>query len=589
MSKTSVLQRLIPDAKLKRNAFDRSCVINNSQLGGQLHVVFCEAFPQGSHVQLNRQVFTRSSAVNTAAFATIDQHTEFFAVPISYLWSYWDNFKLKINDYNSTALPIYSSGGFVGYNPSSVPYFDVNAFLGQDIYSWGTQYRQDQMGFNYAEGALRLMEEMAAPTDVYDQNSPCVSNLLKFAAYQKVYSDHFRNSMYEANNPYAYNLDWITVDSANNNNAIDFSDSNHRARFFELTMMRYKDWRKDYYKNLYPSLNYSSNMDSQSSFTLPSSILGLGDGNYQSVVLSSFNNSPGLDPAIVQYSNAGPRTNISAQSIRTLFALDKLMRHIAYAPKHVKQQLEARFGVNASLKQSFESVRIGQFMNDIVIGEVTSMANTENSGTGDKLGAIGGKGIGSAQFGHDLDYNCDMDCIIIGINYFIPRTSYDAKGIDNWNMKLVPEDFFIPEYMDLGLQPLYRKEINRVGTSGDNNVLGYLPRYQEYKLGRDKNYGAFKSFFGKFSRGSGGTSITFSSGHAGALQDFVIHTNNDINWSLLTAADLTYFKVNPKCLDSIFVQASDYNMNPNDDQFYYNMIIKCLSNQNMSVHGQPSF
>ena len=98
MSKTSVLKRLIPDASLPRNAYDRSCEINLSQLAGQIHVVFNEAFPQGSPVKLNRQVFARTSAVNTAAFPKIDQHVEFFAVPLSYLWSYWDNFKLQKMD-----------------------------------------------------------------------------------------------------------------------------------------------------------------------------------------------------------------------------------------------------------------------------------------------------------------------------------------------------------------------------------------------------------------------------------------------------------------------------------------------------------
>ena len=203
MSKTSVLKRLIPDVSLPRNAYDRSCEINLSQLAGQIHVVFNEAFPQGSHVKLNRQVFARTSAVNTAAFPKIDQHVEFFAVPLSYLWSYWDNFKLQIQDYNSTALPIYSSGGFVGFNPSSVPYFDVNAFLGLDLYTWGSGYYTDQLGYTYGEGALRLMEECGIPVDSHVSGVACASSLFKLAAYQKVYYDHFRNSMYEANNPYA--------------------------------------------------------------------------------------------------------------------------------------------------------------------------------------------------------------------------------------------------------------------------------------------------------------------------------------------------------------------------------------------------
>lgn len=586
MAKSSVLKRLLPDAKLPRNAFDRSCVINQSTDAGKLCLFYAQPFTKGSHVKLNRRVFTRTAQVNTAAFTIIDQHVEYFAVPISYLWSYWDNYKLMITDYNSSLLNIYS--GNAPTNPSSVPYFDIDAFLNLDLGTWSSALQTDDLGYNWGNGALRIMEACGMPVMA---KSPSTSphafaqNMFKACAYQKVYMDHFRNSMFEANNNYAYNLDWLTAD-ASYNNKIDFTDTLYCVpRFYQMFKQRYVDYRKDYFKNIYPSLNYSSNMSASngSSFDIPSSVIYQLNPVYDTHVAhdAGYNNQ-----ALITSKVYNSYTPFSVNQIRSAFALDKLMRHIAYAPKHVKQQIEARYGVKASDRMSYESERIAAFKNDIVIGEVTSMANTASGGTGDALGAIGGKGIGSSNFQTDVDYTCNEDCIIIGVTYFLPRISYDAKGADNWNCKLLPQDFFIPEYMDLGLQPVYRYEMSRIASTNDNVVFGYAPRYQEYKLGIDKNFGPFKTTVSQFN--ISGSAITHGTTN-GALQAFVVHGDGQVNWSVGSSATMQYFKVDPKILDSIFVQAMASTNLPNDAQFYFNIVDKCVSNQNMSVHGQPSF
>ena len=583
---------MIPDAKLPRNAFDRSVTVNQSARAGELDIVFAQPFTRGSHVKLNRRVFSRTAEVNTAAFTVIDQHVEFFAVPINFLWSYWDNYKLQIRDYNSTALSAaYASPNAGIAQPVTVPYFDYHQFITSDLSSWSLSERQDDLYYNFGNGALRLFDAIGISQKPFlgiDYNNvknnllanPLACNLFKLAAYQKVYYDHFRNTLYESNNPFAYNLDWITRDKSG---FLDLTDTDCRAAFALLARLRYVDYRKDYFKNAYPSLNYSANVDSVTTFDIPSSVIYQYSSNRPDSILKN-QSSVAINSPV--YSSSVAHT---VQSIRAAFALDKLLRHVSYAGKHVNQQVEARFGVKANSRDSFESVRIGQFMNDVVIGEVTSMANTDNGISGDRLGKIGGKGIGSADFGHDLEFTCTDDCIIIGVSYFIPRTSYDASGIDNWNMKLQPEDFFVPEMMDLGLQPVYFKEIQMyVGNDGGfyrpNDVLFYQPRYSEYKLGIDKNLGAFRTCMPEFSANAGG-SITAKS-VSGALQQFVVHsdeTNSSIN------SNFRYFKVDPKDLDSIFVSAQDYVAQPNNDQFFSDYVIKCVSNQNMSVHGQPSF
>ena len=64
-------------------------------------------------------------------------------------------------------------------------------------------------------------------------------NPFRFLAYQKVYFDHYRNPLYELNNPSAYNV-----------------DSGFGAPY-DLTevssTLRYRNWNKDYFTSLSPS------------------------------------------------------------------------------------------------------------------------------------------------------------------------------------------------------------------------------------------------------------------------------------------------------------------------------------------------
>lgn len=160
----------------------------------------------------------------------------------------------------------------------------------------------------------------------------------------------------------------------------------------------------------------------------------------------------------------------------------------------------------------------------------------------------------------------------MAVMYTLPRSSYDSSFVRNWNMKDTREDFFQPEFMDLGLQPLTQIEYHS-NTNGSydsvnaQRIIGYVPRYQEYKLNVDTNH------------------LLFNSG--GLLSPFAVHTNSGRRaWSQNDGRSYDWFKVMPEDLDSIFVSQYDpWSML--SDQFITNLSIKCISNQDMSVHGQP--
>lgn len=560
-----------------RNAFDRGFSPKLHYQLGQLTPFFAEPFIAGSHVKLNRSIFQRTARVNTAAFPKVDTHCEFFFVPLRLVWSFWNNYKLNMQDFNQSIQGNIVNNVFYPVTPY-VPQFNLYNVKSNirgvldDVADTLTPFFSTKPD---AADAMRLLDllgygDVPSNQPVYttatESSATYMVNAFKLAAYQKVYYDYFRNTAYEGNDPTYYNLDYW---SASGNNVLP------PAEVAKLLTLRYVNYRKDYFQSIYPALNYVSTSPNGLNWELPSSVIqSIVRSGLSSSVNSSLSsaNPNGLVQLLSPTANNFAGTSV--QNIRAAFALDKLLRASSYAPKHVRDQFEARYGVKG-VENDKESVRIGAFMNDIVFQEVTAMNSNSSSSDGynHRLGDIGGKGVGFSGYGKDIEFTCKEDGIILGLIYSLPRTSYDSRGLKNWNGKIYRPDFFIPEFMDLGLQPMYASELKLSTSSGDtpdlenNYLIGYHPRYSEYKIGIDENHGLFN--------------------RGGVLSDFTVHSNNSAQIVSGAGVNSGYFKVKPTDMDSIFVESSD----PSDwttDKFITYIDVKCICNQNMSVHGQPS-
>ena len=623
MSKSrSVLKRLLPDSVVPRNAFDRSFIQSYHYSAGQIIPIMLEPVIAGSHNKINRRIFQRTAKVNTAAFSLLDTHLQFYYVPMTQILTRWEDMKLNIQDVNSSQLAGVSPGSAITA-PSGVPTVGMDAIKAV-INSSGYK---DSLGYSGLQGALRLLD-MAGYGNYPNAtliNDTVKVNLLGLCAYQKVYYDHFRNTAYESNDPFAYNLDYSYYQNSN---------TIATAQVQRILKLRYVNYRKDYFMNLYPSLDYVVSNPAGLDWSLPKSIVddnhslttpigGTIDGETESDAARWTNGdseTTSLDPTgkpkvvyrtsgtLARFNGDGDFQSIThnhdvfgdaefpanqivgvlnAQTIRATFALDKLMRSSAYAPKHAKQQYEARYGIKYPSSPN-ECSYIGSFKNDIAIGEVTQMVNTAS--TGSNLGEIGGKGVGSGDFQkNELTFNAPKDGFIVGVCYTLPRTSYDSCMIKNYNLKSDREDFFIPEFMNMGLQPITQRELcNKLTATGTptptqiqaalNVIKGFIPRYQEYKLGIDINHGLF------------GRPAASYGGYASSLSAFTVHSNDSTYISDYSdpqdGVDASFFKVKPSDLDSIMESAFD-STDLNTDQFLTWLRLSFVSVQNMSVHGQP--
>jgi len=580
MSKNGILSRPKVSEPTGRSAFDRSFNDSANLPAGLLGVAKVIPCVAGTKGKLNRRCFTRSAQVVHPAFSSVTEHFDFFKVPMRLIMSQWNDMKLNINDTNFSSLIDMDT---TTWDPvlminNLVPRMDFGRNWINDL----GLTSGDTAGVRRANNLFRLMDMLG-----YGAANNTVTNvmsLFKLAAYNKVYYDHYRNTAYESNDVFTYNLDWLFTHPQNGGGLMSGllqltgqpstpGGSLFDAVFRRMIEPKFVNYRNDFMHNIYPALNYVISDPNGNNWAIPSDIQQVVGNVLVTGSDSHVNPSNSTQVTNTSGNNVYVASSFSVQNIRAAFALDKLMRASAYAPKHVRDQFKARFGVDVGDKVSFESERLGSMQSDIVFGEVTNTALDPNSSN---LGEVGGKGVGIGKEEKPIDFYCEEDSLIVVTHYFVPRAQYDAYGVDEWNTKLTRESFFNREFERLGLRPFYHKFIsNFAGNNAPNAVVGFTKANQVYKLSPDLNHGLMCTRYPALTvNGQGALQLQYLNS---PLASFNVHTQEPLLAVVGTTSGATkdYFKVKPQDLDWIFAQSAGAVLEQDRDQFFGLYRITC--------------
>lgn len=248
---------------------------------------------------------------------------------------------------------------------------------------------------------------------------------------------------------------------------------------------------------------------------------------------------------------------------------------------------------------------IGSVDNEIQITEITSQSDTASAADESNLGEIAGRGYGASD-ARTFQFHSDDYGILMLLHAIVPENTYSSYGLDAGNTMISYSDFYQQEFMNLGLQAvpnyllnahdnnaLTPGQLDPEGTGGetfttDLGILGYAPRYFNYKQYVSKVHG----FFNPSRLAAYGYTPSSKFGYAD-MQSFVltrsdmvpdIYSNTRFNGFQMTLSKLY---VNPHVFDSIFAQdASDSEIT---DEFFSHVKFECSSLLPMSVLGLPQF
>ncbi len=595
----------------KRNGFDLSTKRNFTAKVGELLPVYVREVIPGDKFMIDVKSLMRTMPLNTAAFARLRYYFDFYFVPYEILWRFSDTVLSQMNDnaHHSISSDPSANNSLV----PKVPYVSAST-IATYLNQVGTAYEGNDyigrnfLGFSRSLTSAKLLEYLGygnyydyaqvkagtapiPPTSQWSKNpfpTNVNCNLFPLLAYQKIYSDYYRDSQWERFNPTIFNVDWMTgqSDPVFNTDNLTQNFKNY-SNMFDL---RYANWQKDMFHGVLPNQQYGDQSVARSYINSISA--GKDAGSEFNATLHFIDNTPSSAYNNVKYLHMehsqlspNPDYNYSTLSIIALRQAEALQKYkeVALATsKSYKDQIEAHWNVKVTGDYGDMSQYLGGFDSTLDINEVV---NTNI--TSDYEASIAGKGIGVSNGKITYDSTGQYG-LIMCIFHCKPLIDYTTNGCDKFITRVNATDFAIPEMDSIGMELLPSEHLTNKQVKIDPSLsalnqpfnLGYVPRYIDYKTDYDRSYGGFKDSLKNWIISYNDTSVL----NARSSLYKVFGTLPSGTDSTL-GVDFTFFKVSPSSVNSLFgVNAGNDN---STDQLLISSFFDIKAIRNLDVNGLP--
>lgn len=630
-----------------RSGFDLSRRICFTSKAGELLPVYYKLVYPGDKFQIRHQLFTRTQPVNTAAYTRIREYLDWYFVPLRLinknlpqaLMNMQDNpvqasgisaNKIVTNDIPWTALGNDGKNGrglasFLQYMYEGAYDKKILPVLNFFGFNAGTCGAKLAMMLRYGNfispsyaGASKSFGLSTSPDfSLLAFSTKYSVNVIPFAAYQKIYADHFRLSQWEKNEPYTYNFDWYSGGNIFASFASGYSESlKEYLSGNNLFTLRYANWPKDLFMGIMPNsqlgdVSVVEVFSDATTRSYPVSLFASASGSdgineLGPAIPSAPFNQAVAKPSTYNFSidfgtekwdssinaktwvgsrDGGPTVlgvtvpgsqlaaSFSVLQLRMAEAVQRYREVSQVADQTARDQIYAHFGVSLSPALSDTCFRIGGSASNIDISEVV---NTLLGPDTEAEANIKGKGVGTGQGG--ISFSSDEYGILMAIYHVVPLLDYVVTGQPQDLLYTNTADLPFPEFDSIGMQSLhfgrfFNYKTDRFTFDPTTSVMGYVPRFIDLKTDYDEVYGAFRS--------------TLKSWVAPLNPEYLSKWIDSTVSAGQTYCSLNYgfFKVNPSVLDSIFRLKADSSMDT--DQFLSSLYLDVKAVRNFDYDGMP--
>lgn len=219
------------------------------------------------------------------------------------------------------------------------------------------------------------------------------------------------------------------------------------------------------------------------------------NGNITNLAVTQFTNTEGITATVTPQMSANIPANssVSYNTLRGISAFQDWVIRKAKSGYRYFENLLAEWGVTPESARIDRVEYLGTDETNINISDVTSTADTATA----SLGSYAGRGIGASN-GSNIHYECREHGYVIGIATCVIDCPV-FTGRQRHVLHTDRLDFFTPEFENVGVQALRCDESysscdvkGASITHTDGAIKGYVPRYWEYKMSRDKVTGGFR-------------------------------------------------------------------------------------------------
>lgn len=597
---------------VSRNGFDLSRKnLFTAKVGEMLPVACLECIP-GDDMTIDMAWFTRTQPVNTAAYTRMREYYDWYFVPTNLLWNKFNTFFSQMTDNNQKATGINGNVKLTDEHP----YFTFEQ-IGQYIYDMYGAEKENFFGLSRAELTCKLLHyldygdfsgylrpESSTPTP---QFSNAKLNPFPLLAYQKIYQDYVRDSQWEKAYAPASNIDYMTGAAGQNNIPVSQIDKDNENMFD----LRYFNWNKDYFMGLLPNSQYgdsasiqidfdsvddskylqpfaaslkvqgiSNNVSGNTSLSTDSSNSGqiAGTRNAYQVVVGNYDAALTYDSAHIRSLqsalgvNAGDLSSaFTILALRQAEAKQKWAEIVQSNQQDFASQMQAIFNVDVSDAYSDRCRYIGGVSGGIDIDPVVNQNLADNNEAD-----IAGRGQGGSR--GTIKFNTKVPGYLMCIYHARPVLDFAIDGIKRQNLKTSVHDYANPVFDKTGMVAVPLVELTTTymptgGTSVDDTLLGYAPRYIDYKTSYDLVHGAFFN---------GGLDAWVAPIDKNYINEYLQNLGSAIANG---AFNYHFFKIPPSVLNTIFAVNADSSVDT--DQLLINAAFDIKAVRNLDRNGLP--
>lgn len=501
--------------KTSKNSFDLSHRNLFTAKVGEL--IPCSVFElnPGDTISLDTSYFTRTAPLDSAAYTRLRENVQFFFVPYSQLWKYFDSQVMNMTstpngaDISRVASGLTSNSKittqmpFVQYKAlheeltalanAGIDSLDTFNYIKDNLlnngeYRWSCSAKLLQMlGYgNFPEQNFSVSKGQSKYTlDTFGNSDSTPSNffninlsIFRLLAYHKVCNDHYTYRQWQPYNAYLCNVDYLVPDKSG---SLDISTllpwKNNLSGKDNLTLldMRFSNLPLDYFNGVLPTPQFGSE-------SVVNLNIGSADFNTSGRTRSDTGEWVDNDGNPLPTDASVFTTNAYGQDSLTFS--DSTGKHFMHHTHVIDGQLSlsgsasANLGIaalrQATALQKYKEIQLANdsdFVSQIeahfgvtpkhsdtvsyFLGGSSSMIDINpqvNSNLADWSQSNALKAAPVGQGHGKVKFTADTYGIVLGIYRCVPVLDYAHVGVDRTLLKTDASDFVIPELDSIGMQ-----------------------------------------------------------------------------------------------------------------------------------------
>lgn len=519
-------KQVIPTAQEPRNKFDLSHTHVSSGDFFETGVSWIHEMTPGSRIDVDLEVFSRLEAMPTPTFGRARIVTRAFAVPMRLVYPAWEEFMSDTvnipadNDLGNlqTKVPWCTNNELCQVFTDSVT-ASANDFLGDGMLtptssgSYDVDFGGNHYDYTfYGRQAIKLLRQLGY-SPVYDigKDYDWDLNCMPLLALARTFAEYYYPAQYHDYASYDRLMRLCKVNLSAMTTGIHLSPDDIRG-ILNICSWTYHDsslWCNAWDTPNSPSTGLHTdfrlkNIDSVRTLRFGSAnnnVVQTENGyvtNNSGAAIDS-NRVGGADAAFISpYVTYNPSTGASNSTpisnflIESLFSLSDFLKRNQMAGARPAERLLSRYGVPTPTMRYNRVQYLGAYSQDVQIGDVMSTSDT----SGEHLGGFAGRGIsfGSNKF----SYETSESCYLMFITTILPQDGTGVQGIHPQCLRLFKNSYFIPEFDQMGTEPLEsltlytpRGGVMSTFQGIGSQIFGFIPRYGTYKFERDALSGVY--------------------------------------------------------------------------------------------------